>query len=263
MNSLPFERLIAGAAAIATTVILFIEVVYLARTLSNNPLRTAIFCQVLVCMLRNIPLIFEILTPMSPNICQAIVMIGFSIYFLWSILVEAVLLLRAQACSSSNLLTGSVIILWIVRIVTELYQTALIVAIPSPNNVCNYTTDWSVSLIVLATRLTVEFILLIPFLLKGYDSYQLKLKNNSSEATMWLKICQTNGLITILIAIIEIMAPILSNITIFLPWLSVVFTVSNFIESLLIVYVINDLKFKLQPKSPRSAQLIVTVYKVI
>jgi hypothetical protein len=103
---------------------------------------------------------------------------------------------------------------------------------------------------VIFCRLALEVILLIPFSLTAIRFF-IALKDDK-QAKKWLRLSLINCQVSVSLLLIEFLLTKLAENPIFWPWLSTLFSIGNWIEANLVLFMMQDTKKAILKSGPVS-----------
>jgi hypothetical protein len=166
------ESIISLAICSITFVILLWQLVKATLQLTAQKARIVLFLNLLLCLTRNLTFLIQMTIP-GVN-CKALAMSGFTIYALWIVVLDTLLLIRAQAFSSHpKVLTVVSFTLMALFFGLHSWEVATIKPISAPSELCVFIAQFEISNYTLITRTALEVWILVPFVSKAYQSYRL------------------------------------------------------------------------------------------
>ncbi|KAI8907402.1 hypothetical protein EDD86DRAFT_255810 [Gorgonomyces haynaldii] len=245
MPTLSSDKLISVVVVAACAGILLAQCIrtsFAAKEGKKAPI--AIFVQFMLVFTRNITILLQMTVP-SVN-CAVLAKMGYLVYFLWVVALDYVLLIRSMAFSSHpKYLAIAVTCLWVAFASVHGYMIYEIKAVSAPGDYCDFVTNFGASTYTLAIRAVLEVLLLIPFILSAIKSYKLMNGVDRENGQMWLRMSVTNSIATAGIILVELAASAFSQNPSLVPYLLPIFTVVNFVEANLVLFVIEDTKKEL------------------
>jgi hypothetical protein len=235
MESIVVSSLLTGA--------LTIQCIVYGQQVTRKPLQILIMLQFLLITARGYTVV---LLSAFPGIdCAATSIIGLIFYQLWVVILQMVLFLRGWAFAvtplSRNVFSGVCGLLFLLQWGFRFFSVANTVVVSRPGEFCRTTqVGLATSLPNFTLLIITYFILLAPFLYRALTTY-MDARNQSPEAVKWLQSSIINMVIIVCILIIEFfarfVAPAIPNMH-----FGILFSVINFIEPNLILFLVYDLK---------------------
>ncbi|KAJ3270343.1 hypothetical protein HDV01_007922 [Terramyces sp. JEL0728] len=243
----------------ATLLILVAEAGYLSRDISNlRAAPIAVFAQIFLCALRALTLLVELLIP-GIN-CALLGNIGIAVYALWICCLDGLLLLRARTFLQFSVSSKwqKIYTYWccfqiLISGVSEIYIAATAFNLPFIMPYCIILANFfPANYVCLANRCLLYALYAYPFIAKAISAYKDKNSSNLNDTDIWLRLSINNGVFTLTIILIELLAAVIGSIPDLVPWLKLFFSLINFVESNILLLIVDDTKKNIK----RNAQTL-------
>ncbi|KAJ3317580.1 hypothetical protein HDV06_001371 [Boothiomyces sp. JEL0866] len=250
----------------ATLLILTAEAGYLVRDITNltRVAPIAVFLQIFLCAVRAFTLLVELLIP-GIN-CAALGNVGITVYALWICCLDAVLLLRArtflQFSASSKMqqiYTYFCCFQILVSGVSEFYIASTAFNLPFIMPYCIIIANFfPANYVCLFNRCLLYILFAYPFIAKAISAYKEKNSSNLNDTGMWLRLGINNGIFTLTIILIELVAAVVGSIPSLVPWLKLFFSLINFVESNILLLIVDDTKKNIKSQAGKKTKSITS-----
>jgi hypothetical protein len=240
--------------------ILTVQIYNHSKILTKKPTSIAVFVQLILCWLRNVTVLIH---TGSPSIdCYWISIWGLTIYHIWLIALQFVLYTRSLAFVANQtqkyILQAVTFSFWIAILGVRIFQKANLVVTSKPDEFCKYRfTGPSMSLANVWLLIGATSIHLVPFLYRGYEAYK---NEDTLYKGRWLRLSVVNGICTSYIIFIELFAryvpPMIPN---FSPWFGTLFTLVNFTESNVVIFMLEDTKSEFTGKQSKISTTLKSI----
>jgi hypothetical protein len=237
-----------------TAFVLLAQLFKAGMEITRQPARIAIFLQLFLCLVRNGIIILQMVAPFS---CGFLVPFGYVVYSMWIVVLDFVLLLRSRVFTDHpKILTAVTCVLWVVQCSILWYQVSTIRIQSAPGEACLFSANFGLSNYQVLVRTVIEVTLLIPFVVKAFECFKiLRQSQQKKEAKKWFQMSINNIFVTVGIIGAELTASQISQVPSLVPWITVIFCITNLLEASLVLFLLDDLKRKMTNTGSNSSQM--------
>ncbi|KAJ3323459.1 hypothetical protein HDV06_001736 [Boothiomyces sp. JEL0866] len=252
-----------------TFILLVAEAGYLSRDVASFRIAPVfLFAQLVLCGTRAFTLLIELLIP-GVN-CVLLGNLGMAVYALWITCLDGVLLIRARTFlqfSASSRVRKVYTYVCIVQIgislTIQLYVASTAFNLPFITPYCIIVANFNPQTFTLINRCVLYVLYAYPFVAKAYISIKDKNSDDGTgtDSKIWVKLGINNCIFTLAIIMIELVAAVVGNIQSLVNWLTLFFACVNFVESNILLLIVDNTKKQIQNNSNSNTKATTEMIK--